>query len=194
MGVEALEDARGDERAAGLDGAGDFGGVFNEHGAEDVGQDDGALVEVGGEVAGLEGDDQVVELGVFAGDGNGIGVVVKAADVGEAELAGGDGEDATAAAHVEDWAGKVAGGEGVEELEAGAGGGVAAGAEAHPRVEGDDHFVGRGGVGLPGGADDDALGDVLDVEEALPGLRPICRRERSALNGQLQPGHSGQGA
>ena len=133
LGVEFIENARGDERAAGLDGAGDLGGVFNEHGAEDVGQDDGTLVEVGGEVARLEGDVQAVELGVFAGDGDGIGVVVKAADVGEAEFAGGDGEDAAAAAHVEDRAGKVAGGEGVEELEAGAGGGVAAGAEAHAR-------------------------------------------------------------
>ncbi len=61
----------------------------------------------------------------------------------------------------------------VEEVEAGLGGAVLAGAEAHAGVEGDDAVVGFGGEVFPGGAHDEAAGNAHDVEETFEGFLPV---------------------
>ncbi len=91
-GILFVEDAGDDEVALG--GTGDGGGVGDEYRREDVGDGDVSSVGSLSEVAGSEGDLDVVEGGVFEGDLDGVGVVIEAVDGVEAEEGGADGEDA----------------------------------------------------------------------------------------------------
>ena len=161
------------EPSAWLEGAGVGCDVGGYDVAVDVGQQQVGLGDVWkpGGVAADEVWRDGVEAGVVAGVGVGVGVYLDAVDVGGAEHAGEDGEDAGAGTHVGDGQSGHVVRQQVFHHEAG--GGVVAGAEGHAGVD-DDLVAGVGGVGVEGAAhhyliaDDDGLEVVF-----LPFVVPV---------------------
>src|SRR5579875_3228425 len=188
LGIETarLDDAAGDEQAAGDNDLRDLRG----HATDDVGEDvDQHKIELPLQARCLlliersqlhaHAVAQLVDCHICAGALYRDAAVIDAVDAARAKLRGGEGQNARTGTDIED--AHTGPREAFNLFQAEPRGGMQTRAKGHTGVERQHHLLIRRRIFAPRWADDQPSADMCDVEKLLPGIGPVLFVQRARL-------------